>query len=669
VSFPTIPTTASGDLLGAATTTAVTTHTFPSLSSLRGGAGPQAGDLLIAVCVQYQGGTANAEFSGWGASFTEIKDDATATALDPAIGVAYKVATGSESGTFTVTSAHAFRSVNFLMRIPAGTWHGTTAPEVSAAVRATNAVADVASFDPANWAAEDTLWVAVAGHTETSTTGSPPTLDTPPTNYSGELIVARNADAVGHITAGVAFRQVNASAEDAGTWGVSNATRGNGIAAIIAVRPAVVLSKAQVAWAEFEIPAASSTPKAGTDTGAGGTQASTLKAALPRTETGSGGVQASTLKAVLLLADAGTGTDTAVRTVSFTRTESGSGTDVSSVRAAYPLTQTGTGVDSTKAKVSAVTQTGSGTDSSVERTVSARTETGVGAETSRLTVPKAVTDAGAGADVSTEKAVYQRADAGSGADVSATHATHTRTETGTGVEASAVIRRYAVTQTGAGVDVSTQKAVYTKTEAGTGTDGSALQAGNAKHGTDSGTGVDSSLLVVRHTRTDAGTGADSSSVAQGALSKAGSDAGTGADSSTLRASLSRSDTGACNDLRALHATLSRADAGVSTQASSLAFRAVDTGTSSDVSLARAALLVSQAGSALDVAALRFILAQRIDAGAGDDHALVFKGGLVPDRMSASVAANRVTSAVGLNRGGEGSTIEGDKEEAEVTRWP
>jgi hypothetical protein len=50
--------------------------------------------------------------------------------------------------------------------------------------------------------------------------------------------VARAADAVGDITAGVAFRQQNASSQDVGAWTASNALRGNGIAAVIAVRPA-----------------------------------------------------------------------------------------------------------------------------------------------------------------------------------------------------------------------------------------------------------------------------------------------------------------------------------------------------------------------------------------------------------------------------------------------
>jgi hypothetical protein len=236
MAFPTIPTTGANTLLSSTTTTATTTHTFPSLTTLA----PSAGDLLIAICVQYSGtsgGSPNDQFSSWGASFTETRDDETTTADALALGVAHKVATGSESGTFTVTSAGSFRSVNFLMRIPAATWHGTTIPEVAAAVRATGAAADPGSLDP-SWDTEDTLWIAVYGHSETSTTGSPPTIDADPTNYSGELIVARAADAVGHITAGVSFRQSAAASEDAGTWTVSNPTRGNGLATTIAVRPA-----------------------------------------------------------------------------------------------------------------------------------------------------------------------------------------------------------------------------------------------------------------------------------------------------------------------------------------------------------------------------------------------------------------------------------------------
>jgi hypothetical protein len=232
MAFPTIPTAAANTLLSSATTTASTTHTFPSLTTLA----PAAGDLIIAIIVQYQGGAANAEFSGWPTGFTEILDDSNATSLNLAVGVAYKIAAGGETGTFNITSAHSFMSSQFLMRIPAATWHGTTAPAVLAAVRATGAVADPGALTP-SWGANDTLWISVCGQSETSTTGSPPVITAAPTNYSGALIVARNADAVGNITAGTAFRQLNASSEDVGPWTETNATHGNGLATVIAVRP------------------------------------------------------------------------------------------------------------------------------------------------------------------------------------------------------------------------------------------------------------------------------------------------------------------------------------------------------------------------------------------------------------------------------------------------
>lgn len=122
------------------------------------------------------------------------------------------------------------------MRIPTGTWHGTTPPEVTASARAAAAAADPASLSP-SWGADDTLWIATFGQTETSTTGSPPVISNSPTNYSGDLIVARVADAVGDITAGVGFRQLNAASEDVGVCTGTNFLRGNGIAAVIAVRP------------------------------------------------------------------------------------------------------------------------------------------------------------------------------------------------------------------------------------------------------------------------------------------------------------------------------------------------------------------------------------------------------------------------------------------------
>lgn len=234
MAFPTVPTTGANTLLSTTTSPASLTHTFPNLTTLA----PAAGDLIIALCIQYQGGTANAEFGSWGASLTEFLDDALGSGTgNGANGFAYKIATGSESGTFTVTSAHSFKSVNILMRIPTGTWHGTTPPAVTASNRVAGAAADPDSLSP-SWGADDTLWIATFGQTETSTTGTPPVITNSPANYSGDLIVARAADAVGDITAGVGFQQLNAASEDAGVCTGTNFVRGNGIAAVIAVRPA-----------------------------------------------------------------------------------------------------------------------------------------------------------------------------------------------------------------------------------------------------------------------------------------------------------------------------------------------------------------------------------------------------------------------------------------------
>lgn len=235
MAFPTIPTTGANTLLSSTTSPASTTHTFPNLTTLA----PAAGDLVIAIIAQYGAATAGNQFNTWGASLNEILDDSENATGTGALGVAHKTAAGSESGTFTVTSVNSFKSVQFLMRIPAATWHGTTAPAVQAASRAAAAAADPGSFDPAGWAAEDTLWISVGGQTETTTTGTPPVITASPTNYSGDLIVARVADAVGDITAGVGFRQLNAASEDVGTWTGTNFIRGNGIATVIAVRPAV----------------------------------------------------------------------------------------------------------------------------------------------------------------------------------------------------------------------------------------------------------------------------------------------------------------------------------------------------------------------------------------------------------------------------------------------
>lgn len=232
MAFPTIP--ASGTtLLTANQLDTTATRTFPSLSSLT----KNAGDLLIAIIYAYQTTTAAGSIWGtWGGSFTEFADLGGST--NGTFGAAYKWSTGSETGTFTVTQAGTITgdASMILMAIPGA--HATTPPEASAIASGTSAAADPASFDPAGWAAEDTLWIAVAGNGMTAITGTWDGITAAPTNYSGFVETgAADTSVIGDCELAVAFRQLNASAEDVGgfTQDVSNARNH---AFVIAVRPA-----------------------------------------------------------------------------------------------------------------------------------------------------------------------------------------------------------------------------------------------------------------------------------------------------------------------------------------------------------------------------------------------------------------------------------------------
>jgi len=231
MAFPTVPTVAAGRVLSALATNPAGTHTSPDLGSLT----KNAGDLLIAIVITYDGNSTNAEFSSWGGGFTEFGDFATTTTMG--IGCAYKWSDGTETGTFTVTSADtsANDSAFFLLSIPGA--HATTPPEAGGYASGTAAAADPAAFDPAGWAAEDTLWIAVGGSGETSTTGSFTGLASAPANYTDYADTGISADVVGGVEGAVAFRQLNASSENVGTFSVDVSNARNA-AAVIAVRPA-----------------------------------------------------------------------------------------------------------------------------------------------------------------------------------------------------------------------------------------------------------------------------------------------------------------------------------------------------------------------------------------------------------------------------------------------
>lgn len=263
MAFPTIPTVAAGRVLTAVQANTTAARTFPSLSSLT----KNNGDLLIAIVVGYQTSTGtNAAFSAWGGGFTEFHDSASATTM--AIGIAYKWSTGSETGTFTVTQAATItgQATMILLSIPGA--HASTVPEAGSRASGTTAAPNPAAFDPAGWAAEDTLWIAVGASGETATTGSFTGIASAPANYSGYVDTGISADVVGGLDAAVAFRQINASSEDVAAFSmdVSNTRSG---AVVIAVRPAPPPPPTLTAQTVGSLTAGGGTPAVTTDTGNG----------------------------------------------------------------------------------------------------------------------------------------------------------------------------------------------------------------------------------------------------------------------------------------------------------------------------------------------------------------------------------------------------------------
>jgi hypothetical protein len=152
-----------------------------------------------------------------------------------AMGAAYKIATGSETGTFTVTSSISGRAAMALMSVK--DWHGTTPPEVAFSGATTATAQDPPNLDPGGWAAADTLWIAVAAGGQTSLTGSWGGITSAPTNYTdyGESAIA-GGDVVGACQVAVAFRGVNATAENPGSFTTDTSPEIER-AATIAVRP------------------------------------------------------------------------------------------------------------------------------------------------------------------------------------------------------------------------------------------------------------------------------------------------------------------------------------------------------------------------------------------------------------------------------------------------
>lgn len=141
----------------------------------------------------------------------------------------YKIADGTEDGTSPTYTASTGTSAAWqAMRVT--NWHGTTPPE------ATTASGDSSSANPPSltpsWGADDTLWLAVAGHAAVSAAA----FTAAPTNYLG---FANNGASSGGAAVSVAscYRELNATSEDPGTFTAGGSNR-FWAALTVAIRPA-----------------------------------------------------------------------------------------------------------------------------------------------------------------------------------------------------------------------------------------------------------------------------------------------------------------------------------------------------------------------------------------------------------------------------------------------
>ncbi len=382
MAFPTIPTAGASTVLFTETASAGTTHTFPSLTTL----GNANGDLLIAFIVLYQASATGNAFGTWGGSFTEFGDSSSATNPSIAMGAAYKISDGTETGTFTVVSTISGRAAMCLMSVK--NWHGTTIPEVAFSGATVTTAQDPPNLDPGGWAAEDTLWIVVAGGGQTSLTGSWGGITSAPasyTNYAEGAIAG--GDAIGACQIAVAFQGVNAAAENPGSFTTDTSPEIER-AATIAVRPAgaTVVSDTDSAAASESGPGPaipSTDSVAATDAlttltaAATGTDSAALSEGVPLvnlTATDSAAVtdQNGTVTAILGITDSDsatvseasildlTGADSITYTEPGSVTAAGNGTDSAGLSEAYGL-----GLDSSDSAVfsesGSVQVTGGGT--------------------------------------------------------------------------------------------------------------------------------------------------------------------------------------------------------------------------------------------------------------------------------------------------------------------
>ena len=208
MAFPTVAAIGSPRNTGG---TSTTSHPVPYPTGIT------AGQLLLCIA-GIDGVTGTPAISG----FTVLINT---TGSSERLWVAYKIATGSESGNATLTTASEQVTAE-IWRIT--NWHGTTPPEATATTGATSANGNPPSLTP-SWGSEDTLWVATV-----AVNGGPDPLTAYPTGFTDNQnnFSTGGSGAAGH---GRATRNEAIATKDPGTFTHTSQTW---VAGTIAIRPA-----------------------------------------------------------------------------------------------------------------------------------------------------------------------------------------------------------------------------------------------------------------------------------------------------------------------------------------------------------------------------------------------------------------------------------------------
>lgn len=187
-----------------------------------------AGDLLI-VLVESRNAVTWTKPSGWNDISTLAQAGGSSVGQ---LNGFYKIAAGTEAGTTPQWTASGVTTAIW-NTFKVTTWHGTTPPE------ATTTNGDSSAANPPNlapsWGADDTLWVAIAGHAASTASA----WSAGPSGY-GNFQCNGASTGGAAVSMGIATLTNNASSENPGAFTVNGGGNNNRwwAAATLAVRPA-----------------------------------------------------------------------------------------------------------------------------------------------------------------------------------------------------------------------------------------------------------------------------------------------------------------------------------------------------------------------------------------------------------------------------------------------